>query len=235
MEEQDFFRKALADFTHEAANGGAIRHLADLGYTVRQIAAQLDFPAPYERVQKETWERLVDTGVILLQEPGSGGRRKRAVYVREYDKYGKASFRRVSEEEQDDSRSYTPALQGRRKGEEGTAVICWKERAFDGGKACSTQELAALLDLKIAENGKESAYMSCDFGLTARREPEKYQALLDILDERQREYVSGLPWERGRVYHRMDFRMKEILMKLYGAGHYHGKCYFLKTEEIVTL
>lgn len=235
MQEQDFFRNALADFTHEAANGGAIRHLADLGYTVRQIAAQLDFPALYERVQKETWERLVDTGVILLQEPGSGRRRKRAVYVREYDKYGKASFRRVSEGEREDGGSDIPARQGRKKGEEGAADICWKERAFDRGKACSLRELAGLLDSGIAANGKECVYMSCDFGLTAGREPEKYQALLDILEERQREYVSGLPWERRRVYHKLDFRMKEILIRLYGTGYYHGRCYFLKTEEIITL
>ena len=48
MSEQDFFKSALADFTFEAASGGAIRHLADLGYTVKQITEQLSFPTPCE-------------------------------------------------------------------------------------------------------------------------------------------------------------------------------------------
>ena len=72
MGEHGYFQKALADFTYEAASGGAIRHLADMGYTVKQIAAKLDFPTPYERVQKGVWERLLETGVILTEEPGGG-------------------------------------------------------------------------------------------------------------------------------------------------------------------
>ena len=57
MQEHSYFQKALADFTQEAASGGAIRHLADMGYTVKQIMERLDFPTPYERVQKAVWER----------------------------------------------------------------------------------------------------------------------------------------------------------------------------------
>ena len=44
MSEQDFFKSALSNFTHEAASGGAIRHLADLGYTVDWITRELTFP-----------------------------------------------------------------------------------------------------------------------------------------------------------------------------------------------
>ena len=72
MEENRYFQDALARFTHEAANGGAIRHLTDMGYTVEQIRDKLDFPAPYERVQQAVWQRLEDTGVILREEPGKG-------------------------------------------------------------------------------------------------------------------------------------------------------------------
>ena len=98
MEENSFFQKALADFTYEAASGGAIRHLTDVGYTVRQIKEKLAYPTSYERVQKAVWDHLIAEGVILLEEPGKARPAGKTVYVREYDKYGKASFRRVSVE-----------------------------------------------------------------------------------------------------------------------------------------
>lgn len=96
MSQPDYFKNALANFTHEAASGGAIRHLTDLGCTVDQITKQLTFPTPRERVRRQVWERLLDTGVILLEEPGSGKQREKAVYVEERDPYGRTSFRRVA-------------------------------------------------------------------------------------------------------------------------------------------
>lgn len=96
MGENRYFQKALADFVHEAAYGGAVRHLADRGYTAKQITDRLDFPAPYEKVRQAVWEHLADTGVILLEEPGSGRQKEKASYVKEYDRHGKPTFRRVS-------------------------------------------------------------------------------------------------------------------------------------------
>lgn len=37
MAEKDYFQNGLSNFTHEVASGGAIRHLAEPGYTVKQI------------------------------------------------------------------------------------------------------------------------------------------------------------------------------------------------------
>lgn len=37
MAVKDYFQNALSNFTHEVASGGAIRHLAEPGYTVKQI------------------------------------------------------------------------------------------------------------------------------------------------------------------------------------------------------
>lgn len=218
MKEEDFFRDALSDFTYEAACGGAIRHLTDLGYTVQQIAGRLDFPISYERVRRAVWQRLVDTEVILLEEPGSVRRRKRTAYVREYDRYGKASFRQVSEEDTAAERH------------SGGAVLHWEEKHLCSEDSASAEELAQVLGRKTSANGRENAYVSCDFGLTGE---EHYRRLLETLEERQREYLTGLPWARRRVYHRLDTRMTEILLRLYGMGGYHGKCYFLKTEESV--
>ena len=52
---EDYFKGALTNFSQDAANGGAIRHLWNRGYSIREIMGQLDFPANYERVQNVVW------------------------------------------------------------------------------------------------------------------------------------------------------------------------------------
>ena len=209
MAEQDYFKNALSNFTFEAASGGAIRHLADRGYTVDQIVRELSFPPPYERVQKTVWEHLLDQGTVLLAEPGNT-RREKASYVIDYDRYGRKSFRRVVEK----------ASQERN--------ISWKEKQFcperDG-------ELSHFLKMQCAENGEESSYISCDFGLLGRRAPAAYEEVLQVLDEGQRAYIRGIPWERRLCFHRLDRRMQSIIVKLYENQVYGGTCYFLKSEE----
>lgn len=214
MAEQDFFRNALSDFTFETASGGAIRHLADLGYTVKQISEKLTYPTPYERVRGAVWQRLLDTKVVLTQEPGSGKEQGKAEYTMERDKYGRTTFRL--------------ALSGR----ENAAVIPWKERTYSREKDGAPAAYFAKL---CGQNGENGVYISCDFGLWSRHEPEKLSAALAILNERQREYITGLPWENQVCYHRMDMRMREITVKLYEAGCYEGTCYCLKTAEKVRI
>ena len=213
MSEQSFFQNALSNFTHEVASGGAIRHLTDLGYTVKQISERLDFPTPFERVQCQVWEHLLETEVILTAEPGSSHREK-ADYVREYDKYGRASFRRVV--------TASPEV----------SVVHWRDMEMDGREK---ETVRSLLEKKIAENGEKHSYVACEFGLLARRDPQQFQMLLQVLDERQKEYVEGLPWEGKRVYHRLDPRMLEIVLQLSVNGQWQGQCFFLKTCERVLL
>ena len=208
MPEDSYFQNALFSFTHEVASGGAIRHLTDLGYTAKQISEQLDFPTPFQRIQKEIWEHLVNTEVILLEEPGVG-KRKKVSYVREYDEFGKASFRRVVESEAAE------------------VPILWRELHYDE----KNMALTVLLRERIAKNGEAGSYVSCDLGLLLHSEPEHYRQLLQKLDEAQREYVEGLPWKNRRVYHRLDARMMEILRCLFEEKEYRGICYFLKTGE----
>ncbi len=92
--EQRYFQSALSDFVYDMASGGAICHLTDLGYTVKRIQESLDYPTPYERIQKTVWKHLLDTGVIAPKEQEDV--REKVEYVREYDRYGKPSFRRVT-------------------------------------------------------------------------------------------------------------------------------------------
>ena len=214
MSEQDFFRNALSDFTYEAASGGAIRHLTDLGYTAKQISEKLTYPTPYARVQKTVWQQLLDTRVVLTEEPGSGKVRGKTEYAVERDKYGRTSYRLLTA-----------------RGEE-TGSVRWKQRSYNRGKDGNLAEyLAQMCDC----NGEDSAYISCSFGMWQRREPEKLAAALQILNKRQREYISGLPWENKICYHRLDQRMREIIVKLYETGHYQGVGYFLQTAEKIEI
>lgn len=176
MEKEDF-RQALSDFTFDVASGGAIRHLTDLGYTVKQIQEQLDFPTPFGRVQEAVWRRLVDTGVIFLEEPWRQAPKEKVNYVREYDSYGMASFRRVVE--------------------------------------TSPQ----------SETAGAGIFLSCEFGALRYRDGERYRKALAALEERQAEYIEGLPWPLRRVWHRADERMLEIERRLHAAGLEQGVCW----------
>lgn len=210
MEKRDYFQEALANFTFDAASGGAIRHLADLGYTAAQIMKRLDFPTPYERVQQTIWEHFLQTGVLRLEEPGTAIHRENYDYVTVYDAYGRKSFQRVTLNASDEE------------------TVLWDEKRFPGK---TSKELSAYLSGKCEENGEETAYVFCDFGLRSRREPEKYTEMLALLEESDREYVQGIPWERKKIYHRLNRRMRSIVVSLYEHGEFSGTCYFTKLQE----
>lgn len=64
-----YFEEALSDFAHDAASGGAIRHMADLGYSADQIMQRLDFPTPRARVEKTIFQYMIKTGMLLEALP----------------------------------------------------------------------------------------------------------------------------------------------------------------------
>jgi len=77
--------------------------------------------------------------------------------------------------------------------------------------------------------------MSCEFGLISLRNPKEYEVMLHVLQERQREYLIGLPWERRRVYHRLDSHMMEILLRLCEEGMYRGECFFMESKDKIII
>jgi hypothetical protein len=109
----NYFSQALSDFTHDVASGGAIRHLADQGYTVQEIYEKLDFPTPFSKIQETVWKHYVKTGVILLSEPRTDTSKERVSYVKEYGSCGRTSFRRVVEPLELPTREYLPCDFGR--------------------------------------------------------------------------------------------------------------------------
>ncbi len=215
MAGQEYFRQALANFTFETASGGAIRHLADHGYTVEEISKKLAFPTPLDRIQNTVWKYFLDKGILLLHEPGTGTEQKSYDFVAEYDCYGRKTFRRVT-------------VQGF-----GGETIRWKEAAF-----CKERDgtLFGFLSKHCDCCGqKASAYISCDFGLRIRREPERFYQQLEVLDRQDRDYILGLPWERRMVYHRLDQRMCRIMSRLYSGHGYQGWCYLIDEQEKVQI
>lgn len=212
MSKQEYFQSALADFTFEAASGGAIRHLADLGYTVKQITQQLSFPTSCERVKKVVWDHLLETGVLLLEEPGSGSRKESPAYVVEHDKYGRTSFRQARAER------------------EQTEKIFWKESIFEPER---DGRLAGYLEEKCMENGEQESYIFCDFGRMLREKDGRQT--LQVLNQRQRDYLEGFFQDKAGCYHRLDRRMREITVKLYETGKFNSCCYFMRTAEKILL
>lgn len=212
MAEQEYFKKALADFTFDAAAGSAIRHLADNGCTVKQIAERLDFPVPEEKIAKVVWEHFLATGRIRKEEPGNGTASEEYTYVTEYDSYGRKSFRRV------------------KLSQRGAEKIAFREVVFEAARCGRFSDYLAK---KCAENGEEKSYLSCGFAQNRKSEPEAFAAAMEVLEARERDYICGLFQGDGIVYHQLDRRMREIAVRLYEAGKYRGECWFLGSGERV--
>ena len=68
-EKQEYFEEALADFVHDVASGGAIRHLVRSGYSTDQIMLLLNFPTPRERVEQTVLRCLLEDGTLLEALP----------------------------------------------------------------------------------------------------------------------------------------------------------------------
>ena len=60
-------------------------------------------------------------------------------------------------------------------------------------------------------------YFACDFGKQMYQNREKFLNKLEVLSEKEREYILDLPWPLKTVYHEADERMRRILEKL-GKG-----------------
>ena len=92
-----YFNEALSNFTQDFSYGAAVRHLADLGYTVSEISKQLTYPATKEQIGTIVFKHYINTGIILLDPPSesSGGGAEQISYIKEEDSFGRTSFRRI--------------------------------------------------------------------------------------------------------------------------------------------
>lgn len=67
---QEYFGKAMGNFIHEMSGAGAIRHMVDQGYSIRQIMERLDYPTPQRRVEETALKHMLKQGILLEQLPG---------------------------------------------------------------------------------------------------------------------------------------------------------------------
>ena len=98
------FNKALGNFINDAAAGGAVRHLADLGYSISKIADEINYPISKERIAQYMWEHYLNIGKISLEEPQPV--HEKASFVKEQDEFGRISFRRVTETVDNSDKEY---------------------------------------------------------------------------------------------------------------------------------
>ena len=79
------FLGALGRMTSEAAYAPAVRHLAEMGYSTEEIREQLLYPATHEQIEE----------VLRESRKKAESGESEYVYVKDTDKYGKPTFRRV--------------------------------------------------------------------------------------------------------------------------------------------
>ena len=134
MDETNYFQNALSSFVTEAACGGAVRHLTDIGYTLDQIVDRLDYPAPRAKVQRIMMAYLYESRVLLLEEPSADLFAPKEQFVQEQDSYGRRSFRKIevdykSQFNMTSAPDLTAASQLKKMAQ--TREILWKESVYD--------------------------------------------------------------------------------------------------------
>ena len=90
----EIFKNALTKYVKDFASGDSVRRLADKGFTVAEIRARLAFPLESKDIGQIVWQRYLDTGVILTEDPKEASR-EALTYEKKQDKYGKVSFIQV--------------------------------------------------------------------------------------------------------------------------------------------
>lgn len=185
MSEPSYFQSALSSFVTDAACGGAVRHLADIGYTLDQIVGRLDYPAPREKVRRILMDYLYENHVLLREEPSEALFAPKPQFVQEQDAFGRRSMRKIVVDQNSQncrkgvsetrnspfvgrnlgsaiSDSDLTVLSNREKAEK-TQQMMWRESLYDPKR---DGKLTELLHRKCEKNGEVYSYVSCPFGET---------------------------------------------------------------------
>ena len=214
MAEDKYFEKALSDMKDSFAGKDGIKHLAELGYGVRQIQESLDFPFPLEKIGKVLWEYYKEKEIILLKAPGSGMGSQKASYVKQTDAYGKQSFIKVPGEKEE------------------APVHTFKKQVYKDGHDIFTpinrDETRLVVKFLASNTSGGPDYVSLDFGRLKTRNGQEWRRVLSSMAGEDREYLEAMPWESSitGVYHLIDERMIRVLEGLEGTGYMPGVFYF---------
>ena len=97
---------------------------------------------------------------------------------------------------------------------------------------CSSPEkLFSFLAEHICQNGEANSYLSCPFGAVSKKSDNGIQKSLSMLTAREREYIEGIAWEPGIMYHRLNRRMLEIGVQIAVHADIVSFC-FLKSGKV---
>lgn len=203
MTENKYFEKALSDMKDSFAGTDGIKHLADLGYSLRDIQKSLDFPFSLEKIGRVIWNHHIANETILLKTPGSGAGEPGARFVKKTDAFGKQSFIRVSGQAEVKSER------------------TWKKVVYH-------KDDRSVREFLNADSSCGPDYVSLDLGVLKSRKDALWAELLSYLDGDERDYIEFLPWDNSlsSVYHRIDERIVRILDHLEGSGYMPGVFYF---------
>jgi len=219
-ENQQYFNEALSDFMYDMASGGAIRQMATRGYSVDQIMKSLDFPTPRDRVEQTVYRHLRTSGILLEQLPvEESAFRVKRLYLESKRLSGSA--------EPSDSKRRSD---GRKQSIDKIPLI---KSLFAGNEKSSLtarNQLTRSLHEHVRRNGEENSYLLCPFGEWKKNRKDQLPQLLGVLNEREREYLLGIPFARNVMYHRLNGRMYEIAVKLVMEGKMEGRFFFLKEK-----
>lgn len=256
MDETNYFQSALSSFVTDAACGGAVRHLADIGYTLDQIVERLDYPAPRAKVQRIMMQYLYESRVLLREEPSEELFAEKVQFVQEQDAYGRRSMRKIIVDQKGQNTMTNTSeiiLPLQREKTVQSQVFVWKKSVYDPRQ---NGKLTELLHEKSEKNGVIYSYVSCPFGQSENDLYSQYDNMehdepgvqreinraitiaeekISCLNSRQQEYLRGIRWDQPMLYHRLDQRMLEIIGKLYEAGVYSGVSFFAASREKITI
>ncbi len=238
MSEPNYFQSALSSFVTDAACGGAVRHLADIGYTLNQIVERLDYPAPREKVQKIMMAYLYESRVLLRKEPSEELFAAREQFVQEQDAFGRRSMRKIivdQRSQENVTEASDSEIWQQREKAAWRQDFLWKESVYDPRR---DGKLTELLHQKCGKDGETYSYIAFPFGELLgdqHSQNKKSGNKISCLNSRQREYLQGIRWDQPVLYHRLDQRMREIIGKLYEAGAYSGAGFFAASREKITI
>ena len=181
----EYFNQALSDFVFESACGGAIRHYVKLGYSVCRIMDELDFPAPYERVKNVYTDCLLEEKILLVNEPWEMQNEK-PVFVKEQDRYGHVSFRKVNTRKKKHSQAD------------------WSSVSLQtADREIYKRKLEELMD-------RGTVYVRCFFTKSGVVD----EHLNEYLSMEQMTCLFDINWLKGIRYHCLDERMFQILLAI---------------------
>lgn len=122
------YKNALHNFITDFADGGAIRHLSSLGYSVSEIMGRLDYPLPRQTVAQKVWEYYLEIGKICLEKTQTESFVEKKRYVKVENAAGRPSYCQVTERIPTRQREYIACDFGRRKYQDPEGFALWLQK-----------------------------------------------------------------------------------------------------------